>query len=169
MNSRWEIISPYRGDLIKYALRLGADRGFAEDIAHESLIRAYCSKVMAEERPWPYLATIVSNLLVDHRRRAARDAGYGLRRLLLPAQQHPIEDTAAARDLARRALRRLAETEPNNIVQMVLRRAVDGVAWTEVGAEFAVAGTTAQAAVRRALIRLGPWLRRRGGTEKDLA
>jgi len=87
--------------LYGYALRLtGGDRGRAEDVVQESLIRAWrhldrLDEARGSVRPW--LFTVARNLVVDaHRARAARPAEVG--QAPLAVVPDPADDMDAALD-----------------------------------------------------------------------
>lgn len=71
-----EIVSAWKGPLFGFFLRNTRDRTLSEDLVQETLLRLY-------RAAWDYLPTgqfrgwmfrIARNLLIDHTRRAARDA-----------------------------------------------------------------------------------------------
>lgn len=87
--------------LYGYALRLtGGDRGRAEDVVQEALIRAWRHLDTLDEsrgsvRPW--LFTVIRHLVVDaHRARAARPAEVG--EAPLAVVPDPVDDLDAALD-----------------------------------------------------------------------
>jgi RNA polymerase sigma-70 factor (ECF subfamily) len=84
----------HAGPLLSYALRLTGDRGRAEDVVQETLLRAWrhrdaLAPDQGEARPW--LFTVARHLAVDaHRARTARPA---------ELQGRPLEAMAAADDV----------------------------------------------------------------------
>lgn len=91
----------HAGALYGYALRLtGGDRGRAEDVVQEALIRAWrhldtLDPSRGSVRPW--LFTVIRHLVVDaHRARAARAAEVGDAPLAVVPD--PVDDLDAALD-----------------------------------------------------------------------
>lgn len=82
--------------LLAYALRLVGDRGRAEDIVQETLLRAWRHpEALAAERgsPRPWLFAVARRIAVDgHRRRSARPREVGDEALAaLPAQGDEVD------------------------------------------------------------------------------
>ena len=90
-----EIVNAWQGPLFGFFLRNLRDRSLSEDLVQETLLRLY-------RAAWDYLPTgqfrgwlfrIARNLLIDHTRRAARDA------LVRRVRLKPEPDDGATADL----------------------------------------------------------------------
>jgi RNA polymerase sigma-70 factor (ECF subfamily) len=76
-----EVYAEHGDALLGHALRLCGDRGRAEDIVQETVLRAWrhAERLETDDRPLrPWLFTVASRLAIDeHRARAARPAEVG--------------------------------------------------------------------------------------------
>lgn len=118
-----EIVSAWQGPLFGFFLRNTRDRVLSEDLVQETLLRLY-------RAAWDYLPTgqfrgwmfrIARNLLIDHTRRAARDA------LVRRVQLKPTVDGQDAVDLLSllpddlvSPAERAAEAELTDVVEALL-------------------------------------------------
>jgi RNA polymerase sigma factor (sigma-70 family) len=148
---RWRTVMGYRQRLVSLARSKGAGAD-AEDVAHHALLRAAEHLQLDERAPWPYLATIATNRLVDIHRRASRDLTLRHHAGLVP-RQRSFEDDAENRTDLRRLLRSLSAMENTETVALVLRRA-DGLTWRELGEEFGRSESFVETRVRRAMLKL---------------
>jgi RNA polymerase sigma-70 factor (ECF subfamily) len=119
-----EIVSAWKGPLFGFFLRNTRDRTLSEDLVQETLLRLY-------RAAWDYLPTgqfrgwmfrIARNLLIDHTRRAARDA------LVRRVHLKPTADGQDAGDLLSllpgdliSPAERAAESELTDVVKELLQ------------------------------------------------
>jgi RNA polymerase sigma factor (sigma-70 family) len=147
----------YRQRLVSLAKSKGAGAD-AEDVAHHALLRAAEHLRLDERAPWPYLATIALNRVVDLHRRADRDLTLRHHAGLVP-RQRSFEDDVENRTDVGRLLRYLLAMENAETVALMLRRA-DGLTWRELGEEWGRSESFVETRVRRAMLRLRRRLRR---------
>lgn len=146
----------YHPRLVGLAVRRGASRDDAEDLAMLAILRCATSKNIDEGEKadlWPYLAATIVNLMVDEYRRDRRQANA---RHYLP-RPRSIEEDVAIRDAAARTLHRLVETEQPETAAMVVDHAVNQLTWEELGGKFSLSASAARFRVRRAVHRLRTW------------
>jgi RNA polymerase sigma-70 factor (ECF subfamily) len=69
-----EVYSAHYDRLMGFFVRRTRDRGLAEDLTHDVLLRFVESGLHDGSRPvWPYLRAVAANVLVDHVRRSSRE------------------------------------------------------------------------------------------------
>lgn len=139
----------------RFCLSQVGDAGVAEDLTHETFLRAF--GVEAGRRPSgdlrPWLIRIARNLCVDHHRRGGR-----MRRLLsrlrsTPAAAPSVELVAEERELLRRVQFELQQLRRRERELIGLRVAAD-LSYRDIGAILGISDDAAKVATHRALTRL---------------
>ncbi|WP_316525763.1 sigma-70 family RNA polymerase sigma factor [Kitasatospora brasiliensis] len=121
-----EIHRLHGGYLLRSLLRAtGGDRGKAEDILQETLLRAWQNPdalAAGPEAAQPWLFTVARRIAIDHYRRAAARAQEVLGEPMedRPVADDPYEQVVAARDIAL-ALRRVQKHHREVLVELHLR------------------------------------------------
>lgn len=140
----------------RFCLSQVGDPAAAEDITHDTFIRAYAayhrfSPAIGTERTW--LISIARNLSLDHHRRHGR-----WRRLLekqrnLPTEQRDVADLAEERSALRAVAAAMAGMRRRERELIGLRVAAD-LSYREVGELLGMSEPAAKVATHRALGRL---------------
>ena len=139
--------------LVRYADLLCGDRGRAEDLVQQALVKTYLAwRRVGPGNPEAYARTIISHACIDWwRRKPWRETlpGEDLHRDAIPVTVDHADDVAR-RDLVMSALSTLAPRER----AMVVMRHLYGMTEPEVAAELGCAVGTVKSATFRALAKL---------------
>ncbi|MCO5165250.1 MAG: sigma-70 family RNA polymerase sigma factor [Planctomycetes bacterium] len=126
-----ELVRRYGRSLHAHALRMSRDAHAAEDLAQEAWVRAF--RFLGGYRPGTsfraWLFTILTNLLRDHARRAARAPALEPEAVAAAAAR-ALPD-ASARELAAATERAIAEL-PAEQREVLLLRTVEGLSHDEI-------------------------------------
>ena len=150
-----ELYSEHAAHVNRFCLSQVGDAGAAEDLTHESFLRALgvepARRPAGDPRPW--LIQIARNLCIDHHRRRSR-----MRRLLArlssaPAAAPSVELVAEDRERLRRVQTEMQRLRRRERELIGLRVAAD-LSYRDVGAMLNIGEDAAKVATHRALTRL---------------
>lgn len=147
---RWAALLAHRDSLVRLARRRGAGND-AEDIAQEAMLRAAVRPELDLARVKSYLAKIVTNLVTDLHRRAAKEETLRLHAGLLPRPPDADEEVEQ-RQLAQHAARLVSGLAPD--VRRILSRRGDGASWPQISAELGERRAAIEMRYRRAVLPL---------------
>ncbi len=100
-------LQQYRDRLIRFLLSLASERSLAEDIAQETILRAW-GEATPLDRPWPWLCRVARNLFISHLRRENR-IHYGSS--ALEGEEHAVSGRSVTDGLERAEYFRIALDE----------------------------------------------------------
>lgn len=147
---RWELLLPYRDKLVRLAGRLGAGPE-SEDIVHEAMIAASQYVDLDPARALTFLVHLVRRRVIDLHRSHARHRALLLRSTALAQLSRSFEHEVVERDEAVRVHKRLARELPAEIMGIVWRHYVGGVAWADLANELDENLNSLKTRVHRAL------------------
>jgi len=148
-----------------YCLSQVGEKAVAEDLTHETFIRAFAAYARVQPEPpalRTWLVAIARNLCRDQRRARTRWQRLAAR---VGREEHPadtVEHVAQVRDDLRRVVAAMAELSTRDRELIGLRTAA-GLSYRQIGGLIGVSEETAKVAGFRALRRLRKHLRARGG------
>ena len=159
VESRWpnfaELYREHAAHVNRFCLSQVGDAGAAEDLTHETFLRALgveeARRPSGDLRPW--LIRIARNGCIDHHRRGSRLSRLLARLSSVPATAPSVERIAEDRDRLREVhteLQRLGRRERELIG---LRVAAD-LSYRDIGAILSIGEDAAKVATHRALTRL---------------
>ena len=159
IDSRWpgfaELYCDHAAYVNRFCLSQLGDASTAEDLTHETFLRAY--RVEPGRRPAgdlrPWLISIARHLCIDHHRRGGR-----MRRLLVRLGSSPpppasVEVVAEERDRLRQVHSELQRLRRRERELIGLRVAAD-LSYRDIGAMLTIGEDAAKVATHRALSRL---------------
>jgi RNA polymerase sigma-70 factor (ECF subfamily) len=161
------LVERYEARLRNVAFGLVRDRGLAEDIAQDTLIRAYQKAKTIRRggsvRGWLYRVAI--NRAQDELRRIQRKREVSLDLLDRPPEAGPQasgESMAASRELGRHLTQALSEMRAEHRTPLVLRE-VEGMTYTEIAELLGWPLGTVQVRIHRGRLELRAGLRKLQG------
>lgn len=152
-----ELYSRYARDVHRFALYLSCDPALADDITSETFLRAWNSATpIREATVKAYLFTIVRNLYLTERTRAARHVELNHSLPSGAASQDTRIEHQGALTAVLRALRVLPETDR----AALLMRTQDGMSYEEIAQALQLTLSSAKVKVHRARVKLAAMVER---------
>lgn len=162
------LVSRYQGRLFHFALRRVRDRGVAEDLVQETLLKLWRHRASFRQgsRLSTWLFALCLNLCRDHWRRQKPESSLErpevamaaeLKRLSQP--QMDALDAVQQQEVAERLLDALEQLPPVS-AQLLKQRSAEGLTLEEVGQRLGLSHEAARAAASRAYKKLRDLLKR---------
>jgi RNA polymerase sigma-70 factor, ECF subfamily len=166
-----ELVRRYQGRLFHFALRRLQDRGLAEDMAQEALLKLWRHRDSFRHgsRLSTWLFTLCLNLCRDHWRRAKPESSLERPEVAMAAEMKRLGqpqldalDRVQQQEVAERLLQAL-EQLPVVSAQLLKQRSAEGLTLEEAGQRLGLSPDAASAAASRAYKRLREILKDKEG------
>jgi RNA polymerase sigma-70 factor (ECF subfamily) len=162
------LVSRYQGRLFHFALRRVRDRGVAEDVVQETLLKLWRHRASFRQgsRLSTWLFTLCLNLCRDHWRRQKPESSMERPEVAMAAEMQRLGqpqmdalDAVQQQEVAERLLDALEQLPPVS-AQLLKQRSAEGLTLEEAGQRLGLSHEAARAAASRAYKKLRDLLKR---------
>jgi RNA polymerase sigma factor (sigma-70 family) len=151
LQRRWDLVLPYRAEMLEIARRRVATFQDAEDAVATALLRTVTSRNLDERRVGAYLCTVVMRLTVDSHRDRARQLAVGRRQHTREVGSAAFEDEICDQAEAR-WLAEALESAPGREREVLAAR-LNGMSTAEVAVHLQLSRKSAENAFTRLRVR----------------
>lgn len=144
---RWDLVLPYRDEMLAVARRRVPDPHDAEDVVAAALLRTVEHPALDEARIGAFLCTTVKRLAVDVHRDRARQLAVGVRDAARAVPATPVEDVVCDRAEGRWMADRLRELPERE--RQVLAARVSGLTAQQTSAHLGLSAKATENAYTR--------------------
>lgn len=147
LRRRWDLVLPYREEMLKIALRRTQSREDAEDVVATALLRTVQFDGLDERRVGAFLCTTVIRLAVDVHRQRERQAAVALRHGCRAEVDRTVEEIVCDRAEAKWLSDVMAELPPRE--RQVLEARLQGVTAQGTSGRLGISPKSAENAYTR--------------------